>query len=231
MYEEGVKQYLDAKRMAARRLLGRRDARATRYRPHDLPSNGEIRDALIELAALVEGHERMDRLFAMRVVALEVMDALEPFTPGLIGSVSTGAVRRGSDIDLHVFTDAPDALEQHLFDLGWYFDTEVVAIWKDGAPRDFLHVHIAHTFPIELSVLPTRERRLVGRSSTDGKPIVRLKTTALRALIAQDHPAAWAAWQQTGELADLDRFEAEGQVLTLADAEALVEELDAPTPW
>jgi len=40
--------------------------------------------------------------FAMRVIALEAMQALERFSPRLIGSVATGHVRRGSDIDLHV---------------------------------------------------------------------------------------------------------------------------------
>ena len=49
MYEEGVKQYFTAKRLAAKRLLGRVGGRRLRYRPMDLPSNGEIRDALLSL--------------------------------------------------------------------------------------------------------------------------------------------------------------------------------------
>ena len=76
MYEEGVKQYFTAKRMAARRLLGRVAGRRLRYRPADLPSNGEIRDALLALAALAEGSGRTRRLFAMRIVALEAMRAI-----------------------------------------------------------------------------------------------------------------------------------------------------------
>lgn len=230
MYEERVKQYIDAKHIAARRVLGRHDSRAMRYRPHDLPSNLEIREALIELASLVEGHERQDRLFAMRFVALEVMEALTPFHPALIGSVSTGAVRRGSDVDLHVFSDDAERVEQHLFDLGWFFDTSVVSIWKDNAPREFIHIHLQRTFDVELSVYPVSDRRVTGRSSTDGKPIVRLKPAALRALIAQEHPSAWQRFLDTGEGPDLARFEGDDAPLTLADVEAMVDELDGVEP-
>lgn len=76
MYEEGVKQYFTAKRLAAKRLLGRTGGRRLRYRPMDLPSNGEIRDALLAIAELAEGDARTRRLFAMRVVALRAMRAL-----------------------------------------------------------------------------------------------------------------------------------------------------------
>src|SRR5947209_16146 len=86
MYEEGVKQYFTAKRLAAKRLLGRVGGRRLRYRPSDLPSNGEIRDALLAIAELAEGSKRRRRLFAMRVIALEAMRDLAPFEPRLIGS-------------------------------------------------------------------------------------------------------------------------------------------------
>ena len=110
MYGEDVKQYFTAKRLAAKRLLGQVNAKAIRYRPHDLPSNGEIKEALLELVTEIEGDGRTRRLFAMRIVALEAMEALAPFNPRLIGSVATGHVRSGSDVDIHVFTwDATDA--------------------------------------------------------------------------------------------------------------------------
>ena len=47
MYEEGVKQYFTAKRLASKRIFGR-VGRRMRFRPADLPSNGEIRDALLQ---------------------------------------------------------------------------------------------------------------------------------------------------------------------------------------
>jgi hypothetical protein len=90
MYGEGVKQYFTAKRIAAKRLIGRTGARRLRYRPRDLPSNGEIHEALLALAIEIEGERRTRRLFAMRVVALEAMAPLESFHARLIGSVATG---------------------------------------------------------------------------------------------------------------------------------------------
>jgi hypothetical protein len=103
-----------------------------RYRPTDLPSNGEIRDALLAIAELAEGAARTRRLFVMRIVALEAMRALEPFAPRLIGSVRSGHIREASDIDLHVFTDDSDALIAHVKRLAWVFDTERVSILKHG---------------------------------------------------------------------------------------------------
>ena len=209
MYEEDVKQYFTAKRMAAKRLLGRVGGKRLRYRPRDLPSNGEIRDALLMLAELAEGDRRTRRLFAMRIVALEAMRALVPFTSRLIGSVSTGHIRRGSDIDLSVFTNDEDALEVHLRKLGWTFETERVTILKFGQLREYLHMHVVDVFPIELTVYDLRELRFRPRSSTDGKPIQRIRIAALEALLMEEHPEEWAEYLSDGTIAHLDEVMAE----------------------
>jgi hypothetical protein len=203
MYQEGVKQYFTAKRIAAKRVLGRVGGRRLRFRPQELPSNGEIRDALLHLAELAEGDRRGRRLFAMRVVALEAMRELLPFEPRLIGSVSTGHVRRGSDIDLHVFTDDEGALEGHLGALGWIYEIERVFIVKGGKPREYTHAHVADVFSIELTVYPRRDRFTRPRSSTDGKPIERLDPPTLEALIAREHPDEWGDYLSSGQVAGL----------------------------
>lgn len=204
MYDEGVKQYFTAKRMAARRLLGRVAGQRLRYRPADLPSNGEIRDALLALAELCEGSARTRRLFAMRAVALEAMRALAPFEPRLIGSVSTGHIRRGSDVDLQLFTDDEGALELHLAALGWAFERERVTIQKHGEIREYLHFHVADVFPIELTVYARREIRLRPRSSTDGKPIDRVSAKRLEALLIREHGEAWARYLADGTIDGID---------------------------
>ena len=206
MYEEDVKQYFTAKRMAARRLCGRVGGKQIRYRPADLPSNGEIREHLLDLAELAEGSRRGRRLFAMRITALEAMEALAPFDPRLIGSVSTGHVRRGSDIDLHVFTDDEDALFAHLRRLRWTFETERVTILKFGKIREYLHVHVADIFTVELTVYPRRELRFRPRSSTDGKPIDRIHHKRLMDMIAAEHAEPWARYLQDGTVEDLDEI-------------------------
>lgn len=210
IYEEGVEQYFDAKRLAAKRIFGRGGGKKmSRYRPQDLPSNGEIQAALREIVQFTEGDFSQQRLFTMRVIALETMKALEPFSPRLIGSVSTGHVRRGSDIDLHVFTNNIEEIEAHIHQLGWRFKMRQVTIRVSGQYKDYTHIHTKRVFPIELSVYQYDDIRVTKRSSTDGKPIVRLKPSALERLIAEQHNREWELYLATGEISYLEQFKAE----------------------
>src|SRR4029079_11793151 len=93
-------EYFTAKRKAARQL-----GVEYKFRPGDLPSNREIRDQIQALANVYEGASRADDLRSMRLEALRMMRLLAVFRPRLIGSVLTGHVRKGSDIDLHVFSN------------------------------------------------------------------------------------------------------------------------------
>jgi hypothetical protein len=216
MYEESVKEYFTAKRMAAKRVLGKVEGKRARFRPAALPSNGEIRDALLCIAQAAEGASRTKKLFAMRVVALETMKKLEAFEPRLIGSVSTGHVRRGSDIDIQLFTDDDEAVEQHLVGLGLGFETKRVSIHKFGEIRDYLHHHVEERFAVELTVYPVRELRFRPRSSTDGLPIDRVRISRVEGLLAREHPDAWR------------RYLADGAIEGLAEAMAELADDDAP---
>jgi hypothetical protein len=214
MYEEEIKEYFTAKRRAAKRILGQVEGKRARYRPHILPSNGEIRDALLELAESTEGSARTRKLFAMRIVALEVMKRLEPFAPRLIGSVSTGHVRRGSDIDLSLFSDSEESVERHLIAGSFRFSTERTTIFKFGEVREYLHHHVEERFPVELTVYESRELRFRPRSSTDGLPIVRLSISKVEALLERDHSKEWQRYRTDGSIqglaeamADLDSAE------------------------
>lgn len=223
MYREGVTQYFDAKRIAARRVLGR-DARAAQFRPQGLPSNGEIRAALTELVELAEGRDRSRRVFAMRVVALELLEALACWDARLIGSVASGHARRGSDIDLHVFGE-PDDIELDVWHRGWTAEREEVLIRVPGGFRKFHHLHVLdQAFPVELSVYPRSERRVAQRSSVDGKRIDRVGPGRLEALIRDEHAEAWAAYVADGVL-DLDGLD-DGP--PPGDFAGLLAELDDP---
>jgi hypothetical protein len=213
MYGEDVKEYFTAKRLAAKRLLGRVNAKAIRHRPQDLPSNGEIKQALLELVTEIEGDGRSRRLFAMRVVALEAMDALEPFSPRLIGSVATGHVRSGSDVDLHVFAWDGADVEAHVRRLGWAHETQRVSILKHGKVMEFTHVHVADVFPLELTVYAPNELSHRPRSSTDGKPIVRVRPATLRKLCEREHAELWARYLADGSTPTLE------EILAVEDAD------------
>ena len=184
MYEDGVDQYLDAKRKAAKRVFGKHTK--------DLPSNGEISQELYNLAKFHNGNQHSQTLFKMRLLAMEVMERLDEFSPRLIGSVSTGRIREGSDIDLHVFTDRLELVQAHLERLDWGYEIKQVWIEKSGRPMEFNHIYLMFEYPIELSVYPVNEIRVRGRSSTDGKPIERLSVSKVRDLIMDEHSEEWS---------------------------------------
>lgn len=198
MYEEGVDQYHDAKRLAAKRLLGRGQRGSFQPRTADLPSNGEISLEIATLARFHEGDSHDHRLFLMRVTALEVMLQLSDYSPRLIGSVSTGRVRQGSDIDLHVFTDNIETLCVYLNTLGLAYEQKQVTIRKGSVFVEYTHIYLDQSFPVELSVYPSMELRIRGRSSTDGKPIVRVSADRLLELLLEEHGEAWGRYLQDG---------------------------------
>jgi len=206
MYEEDVKEYFRAKRMAAKRVLGKVGGRQLRYRPKDLPSNGEIRDALLHLAELCEGDQRTQRLFAMRITALEAMKNIHELHPRLIGSVSTGHIRRGSDIDIQVFCDDQEIVETLLASLRWTFEAERTTIHKFGEIREYQHYHVVDVFPIELTLYPKRELRFRPKSSTDGKPIVRVSVSALETLLMREHTRSWQRYLEDGQVDGLENW-------------------------
>ncbi|MCK5716659.1 MAG: hypothetical protein KAH77_04150 [Thiomargarita sp.] len=207
MYEEGVEQYFDAKRLAAKRLFGGQGEKNMRYRPQDLPSNGEIQAALRQIVQYSEGELNQVRLFVMRVIAFETMNALIPFKPRLIGSVSTGHVRKGSDIDLHVFTESLEDIETYIEQLGWRFKTKQVTVRVSNDYKDYSHIHCKRIFPIELSIYSYDDIRVTQRSSTDGKPIIRLKPAALERLMNEQHHSEWENYLATGEIEGIDLFQ------------------------
>src|ERR1700751_5013929 len=100
MYERIESEYYTAKRKAAKRLCRQG------VKPEDLPSNAEIRDQIQVFARIHEGDKRSAHLREMRLEALRRMRLLRAFPPRLIGSVMTRHVRKGSDIDIHIFTDS-----------------------------------------------------------------------------------------------------------------------------
>src|SRR5919106_54526 len=100
MYERVESEYYTAKRKAAKRLCRRG------VKPEDLPSNAEIREQIQVFARIHEGDRRTENLRDMRLEAVRLRRVRRPSRPRLIGSVMTGHVRKGSDIDLHVFADS-----------------------------------------------------------------------------------------------------------------------------
>jgi predicted nucleotidyltransferase len=182
MYERVESEYFTAKRKAAKRLCRRG------VKPEDLPSNAEIREQIQLFARIHEGDKRTQNLRDMRLEALRLMRLLRPFRPRLIGSVMTGHIRKGSDIDLHVFSDSPGLLTDLLEQAGCQYDLERKQVVKHGEARVFTHIHVYDRFNFELTVYPEDKAHYVFKSSITGKAIERASIRELEELLAREYP-------------------------------------------
>ncbi len=182
MYERVESEYFTAKRKAAKRLC-RRDVK-----PKDLPSNAEIREQIQLFARMHEGDKRTENLRDMRLEALRLMRLLAAFRPRLIGSVMTGHVRKGSDIDLHLFSDSPALITDLLEHAGCQYDLERKQVVKHGEARVFTHIHVYDRFNFELTVYPEDKAHYVFKSSITGKAIERASIRELEELLAREYP-------------------------------------------
>ena len=110
MAEQGIEDFLQAKRKAADRL-----------RVNDvavLPKNVEIEAALREHQRLFGRDLHDDTLKEQRRAALRAMRMLAEFEPRLVGSVLTGTATEYSDINLHLFADGSESVAIFLLDTG-----------------------------------------------------------------------------------------------------------------
>ncbi len=182
MYSRRESEYYTAKMKAARKICG------GWVKPRDLPSNAEIRDEILKFAHLYEGDSRLKNLREMRMTALGVMRLLKKFKPRLIGSTLTGHVRRGSDIDLHVFASTVEAVTGALDEAGQVYEVEHKRVRKHGEERLFTHIHVQGPFEIELTLYPLDKARLVFKSSITGQAIERATISQLEQFLAAEYP-------------------------------------------
>ena len=100
--------YGSAKRKAARQVLG--DAPS---RPNILPDNDMIEEQVRQYNALFLADSQPARLFQLRTIALQVMEALQQFHPLLSGPVLNGTAGPHDEIYLQLFAES--AKDIHIF--------------------------------------------------------------------------------------------------------------------
>lgn len=147
LYNRSVKEYKDAKEMAASSLGSRA-----------LPSNYEVAVELDTLTDEYEGPGRQRMLTRMREIALDVMRTLGELSPVLIGSAWRGTVRKGSDIDIVVYHPNSIKVAQML---GKYLiiEAEQTQFIIDGMPRTSTHITmVIDEHPVEVVVRPPENR-------------------------------------------------------------------------
>ncbi|MEZ6139368.1 MAG: HD domain-containing protein [Zavarzinella sp.] len=200
MYERTETEYFNAKRKAARIIC------RGNVKPSDLPKNAEIRDLILHLATLHEGESRQDRLRDMRFHALQMMHLLRLFKPRLIGSVLTGHIRKGSDIDLHLFSDSVEAITAILEDQCLPYEVERKEIRKNNETRIFTHIHVRDRFPVELTVYAEDLCHFVFKSSITGKAIERVSIRELEEFLSKEYEGVDVQDELENQAHEVDRF-------------------------
>ncbi len=202
MYHRTESEYFTAKRKAAKQL-----GVEYRFRPGDLPSNAEIRDQIQAMARVHEGPKRLEHLKDMRFEALRLMRKLARFRPRLIGSVWTGHIRHGSDIDIHIFSDSQSIVTDTLDDYALPYEVQKKRIVKYGEERVFTHIHVDDRFPFELTLYPEDKVHYVFKSSITGRPIERASIAELEAALKAEDPDVDLDFEVQRVEDHVDRFE------------------------
>jgi hypothetical protein len=180
MHEQGVQDYLMAKRKAAERL-GIEDRAA-------LPSNREIEDALLEHQRLFAGPDHDTSLRRLRHTAQRAMDLFAEFEPRLVGSVLNGTASEHSDVNLHLFADAPEQVAFRLLrdDIPHRVAERRVRIGADRYCAYPVYRFLAGDVSIDATVFPRDGLRQAPFSPVDGKPIRRARREELAELLREE---------------------------------------------
>ena len=120
-----------------------KDAKAEAAKAFDtstLPSNFDIAVELDRISEQVEGAERELLLQRLRKEALEIMTFLSQFRPKLIGSVWRGTARKGSDIDIQVYSSTIGEVSGKLIGNYRIEKEEWVSKTSNGETDRFYHV-------------------------------------------------------------------------------------------
>ena len=182
MYEREESEYYRAKMKAARKICKGWVA------PKDLPSNAEIRDEVQQLARLIEGEDRNRNLREMRLAALSLMRLLERFRPRIIGSVYTGHIRSGSDIDIHVFSSSVQAIAAELDYQNLRYEITRKEVRKNGEDTVYRHIHVFDRFEFELTVYPESKVSYAFKSSITGKAIEKASLPQFESFLKKQYP-------------------------------------------
>jgi len=178
LYTGQVREYKMAKEIAAKALGAR-----------ILPSNAEVAVELGRLMEELEGQKAEERLIKMRTEALEVMKALEPFRPRLIGSVWRGLAREDSDIDIEVFCYEPEEVLRALEGAGYrVVRREAVVKDEPGGPVSSYHIYLRTRSgrEVEVVVRPEEMEGVERRCEIFGDIIRGLSIPELEAILREE---------------------------------------------
>lgn len=175
---EGQHNYHAAKKKAAERIgVSERLA---------LPSNIEVKEALHSYQTLYGGVQHQDNLEKLRQTAVQVMQALDIFSPRLVGPVLDGTADEHSRIAIHVFSESTETIVLHFLENGIPYRQEQRQIrWHDGNHRMVpLLIFEFEIATVELSIFDLIDLRQAPPSPIDGKPQQRATLSDVECLLS-----------------------------------------------
>lgn len=178
MVEHGIQDFSLAKRKAAERLGVRAQAGA-------LPSNAQIQERVVERQRIFDPDGRDRRVAKLRAVATNVMSVLDGFRPKLVGAVLDGTATVHSPIELHVFSDAPEAVAAALEDHGFrlHLSQRRYRFGREATERIPGFDLMVDDEELQVMVFPERGASHSPLSPVDGKPMKRASRAAVLALL------------------------------------------------
>jgi hypothetical protein len=177
MNEQGVDDFLLAKRKAAERL-GVTDASI-------LPRNTEIEAAMMAHHRLFAHDRHAADLTDLRRAALAAMRLMADFQPRLVGPVLNGSASAHSEISLHLFSETPEAVSLRLDERGVPHEVleRRVRFERDRAVSYPALRFVAGRQTVDAVVFPLDGIRQSPSSPVDGKPMRRASTTEVEDLL------------------------------------------------
>lgn len=176
---EGQHNYHAAKKKAAERIgISERLA---------LPSNLEVKQALLLYQELYGGRAHTDNLVLLREAAVRSMQWLDLFSPRLVGTVLDGTAGEHSRVALHVFSESTESVILHFLEHGTPFSEEQRQIrWYDGKHRTVpLIVFELEDTTIELTLFEPVHLRQAPPSPITGKPQRRAGLSEVQYLLSE----------------------------------------------
>jgi hypothetical protein len=176
--EHGIQDFALAKRKAAERLGGGAQAGA-------LPSNAQIQERVVERQRIFEPEGRERWLAKLRSVATNVMSVLDGFRPKLVGAVLDGTATLHSAIELHVFSDAPEAVAAALEEQGFrlHLSQRRYRFGRETTEQIPGFDLMVDDEELQVMVFPERGSAHSPLSPIDGKPMKRASRAQVLALL------------------------------------------------
>ncbi|MBB5367918.1 MULTISPECIES: hypothetical protein [unclassified Janthinobacterium] len=171
--------YGSAKRKAARQILGEQQGR-----PNLLPDDELIEQQLRQYNALFLADSQPARLFQLRTLALQVMEALEQFQPLLSGAVLNGTAGPHDEIYLQLFAESAKDIHIFLLNKNVLLDMSESPHFK-GARYDAVETasFLWKNEGVHAAMYEIDDRRGALKVRADGK-LLRTDIAGLRSLLA-----------------------------------------------